>query len=169
VTSSVSHGPRSRSPLPSRLAAPIRPFLQPNFPRRWSDSDVDVDARPGQPGRSLPDPAPGPLPSSLSLSFSFCLFKRPSERSTSLPSPVGIENASPSRPLAAPLTAPFLVDLHASSPEARTWKIGRGRQYEATNEGNAASSVSVSLGEGVAAVGEQAERLETAPANFRPG
>jgi len=111
-------------------------------------------------------PAPSPH---LSLSFSFCLFKRPSERSTSLPSPVGIENASPSRPLAAPLTAPFLVDLHASSPEARTWKIGRGRQYEATNEGNAASSVSVSLGEGVAAVGEQAERLETAPANFRPG
>ena len=88
-------------------------------------------------------PAPSPP-----LSFSFCLFERLSERSSSLPSPAGIENASPSRPLAAPLTTPFLVDLHASSPEARTWKIGRGRQYEATNEGNAASSAPVSLGGG---------------------
>ena len=93
---------------------------------------------PGQPGRSLPNPAPGPLSSSLSLSF--CLFERPSERPASLPSPAVIENALPPRPLAAPLTTLFLVDLHASSPEARTWKIGRGRQYEATNEGNAASS-----------------------------
>src|SRR2546421_10918175 len=108
-------------------------------------------------------PAPSPP-----LSFSFCLFERPSERSASLPSPAGIENASPSRPLAAPLTTPFLVDLRASSPEARIWKIGRGRQYEATNEGNAASSASVSLGGGAAAVGEQAARLETAPAIFRP-
>src|SRR5271156_15811 len=48
---------------PSRLATLIRPFLEPNFPRRWSDSDAGVDARPGQPGRSLPNPAPGPLPS----------------------------------------------------------------------------------------------------------
>ena len=39
----------------------------------------------------------------------------------------GIENASPSRPLAAPLlTTLFLVDLYASSSEAQTWKIGRG-------------------------------------------
>jgi hypothetical protein len=50
---------------PSRLAALIRPFLEPNFPRRWSDSDVAVNVRPSQPGRSLPNPAPGPLPSSL--------------------------------------------------------------------------------------------------------
>jgi hypothetical protein len=49
-------------PPPSRLAALIRPFLEPNFPRRWSDSDVGVDARPGQPGRSLPNPAPGLSP-----------------------------------------------------------------------------------------------------------
>jgi hypothetical protein len=34
-------------PPPNRLAALIRPFLEPNFPRRWSDSDVGVDARPG--------------------------------------------------------------------------------------------------------------------------
>jgi hypothetical protein len=122
---------------------------------------------PGQPGRSLPNPAPGPLSSSLSLSF--CLFERPSERPASLPSPTVIENALPPRPLAAPLTTLFLVDLHASSPEARTWKIGRGRQYEATNEGNAASSASVSPGGGAAAVGDQAARLETAPAIFRPG
>jgi hypothetical protein len=59
-------------------------------------------------GRCLiPRPAPSPP-----LSFSFCLFEWPSERSASLPSPAGIENASPSRPLAAPLTTPFLVDLH---------------------------------------------------------
>jgi hypothetical protein len=63
---------------------------------------------------------------------------------------------------------PFLVNLHASSPEARTWKIGRGRQYEATNEGNTASSAFVSLRGGAATVGEQAARLETAPAIFRP-
>jgi hypothetical protein len=43
----------------------------------------------------------------------------------SLPSPAGIENASPSLLLAAPLMIPFLIDLHASSLEARTWKIGR--------------------------------------------
>jgi hypothetical protein len=47
---------------PSRLAALIHPFLEPNFPRRWSDSDVGVGARPSQPGRSLPNPAPGPPP-----------------------------------------------------------------------------------------------------------
>jgi hypothetical protein len=69
-------------------------------------------------------PAPSPP-----LSFSFCLFERPSERPVSLPSPVGIENASPSRPLAAPLTTPFLVDLRASSPEARTWKIAFSSAY----------------------------------------
>jgi hypothetical protein len=60
------------------------------------------------------------------LSFSFCHFERPSERSASPPSPAGIENASPSRPLAAPLTTPFLFDLRASSLEARTWKWGEG-------------------------------------------
>jgi hypothetical protein len=60
-------------------------------------------------------PAPSPP-----LSFSFYHFERRSERSASLPSPAGIENASPSWPLAAPLTTPFLVDLHASSLEART-------------------------------------------------
>src|SRR5271154_426975 len=123
----------ARNPTSQQARCSDRPFLEPNFPRRWLDSDVGVDARPGQPGRSLPNPAPPPLLSS----FSFCLFERPSERSASLPSPAGIENASPSRPIAAPLTTPFLVDLHASSPEARTWKIGRGRQYGATNEGNA--------------------------------
>ena len=63
---------------------------------------------------------------------------------------------------------PFLVNLHASSPEARTWKIGRGRQYEATNEGNAVSSASISPRGGVATVEEQAAQLETAPAIFRP-
>jgi hypothetical protein len=131
----------ARNSTSSRLAALIRPFLEPNFPRRWSNSDVGVEARPG---RSLPDPAPGPLP------FSFCLFERPSERSASLPSPAGIENVSPSRPLAASLMTSFLVELRASCPEARTWKIGRGRQYKAINEGNAASSASVSLGGGAA-------------------
>jgi hypothetical protein len=49
-------------PPPSRLTALICPFLEPNFPRRWSDSEVGVDARPSQPGRSLPNPTPGPLP-----------------------------------------------------------------------------------------------------------
>ena len=52
--------------------------------------------------------------------------------------------------------------------KSRTWKIGRGRQYKATNEGNTASSASVSLGGDAAAVGEQTARLETAPAIFRP-
>jgi hypothetical protein len=33
------------APLPSRLAALIRPFLEPNFPRRWLNSDVGVDVR----------------------------------------------------------------------------------------------------------------------------
>jgi hypothetical protein len=129
---------------PSKLTALIRTFLEPNFPQRWSDFDAGVEAWPGQPGRSLPNPAAGPLPSSL---FSFCLFERPSEQPRFLLH-AGIENAPPSRLLAAPLTAPFLVNLYASSPEARTWKIGRGRQYEATNEGNAASSATVSLGGG---------------------
>jgi hypothetical protein len=54
------------------------------------------------------------------LFFSFCLFERPSERSVSLPSPAGIENTLLSRSLAAPLTISFLVNLYASSPEART-------------------------------------------------
>ena len=51
----------------SRLAALIRPFLEPNFPQRWSDSDVGVDARPGQPvGRCLIlRPAPSPFPSAF--------------------------------------------------------------------------------------------------------
>jgi len=31
-------------PPPSGLAALIRSFLEPNFPRRWSASNVDVDA-----------------------------------------------------------------------------------------------------------------------------
>jgi len=44
------------------LAAPIRPFLEPNFPRRWPDSDVGVDTPPSQPGRSPPNPVPGLLP-----------------------------------------------------------------------------------------------------------
>jgi hypothetical protein len=44
-----------------------------------------------------------------------------------------------------------------------------GRQPVTTNEGNAASSASVLLGGGVAAVGEQAERPETAPVIFSPG
>jgi hypothetical protein len=69
---------------------------------------------------------PAPFPPLPSL-FSFCLFGRPSERSASLPSPAGIFDASPSRPLAAPLMIPSLLDLHASSLEAWTWKIGRGR------------------------------------------
>ena len=56
---------------PSRLTALIRPFLEPNFPQRWSDSDVGVDARPGQLGRSLPNPARGPLPSSLFFRLPF--------------------------------------------------------------------------------------------------
>ena len=60
---------------------------------------------------------PVSLPSSL---FFFCHFKRLSERSVSPPSPAEIENVLLSRLLAAPLTIPFLVDLRASSPEART-------------------------------------------------
>ena len=40
-------------PPPSRLAAQIRPFLEPNFPRRWLASDVGVDVRPGQPGTRI--------------------------------------------------------------------------------------------------------------------
>ena len=122
---------------PSRLTALIRPFLEPDFPQRWSDSDVGVDARPGQPGRSLPNPAPR-SPPLLSL-FPSAFLKGLLSNLPRFPSHAGIENASPSRLPAAPLTTPFLVDLHASSPEARTWKIGRGRQYEAINEGNAAS------------------------------
>jgi hypothetical protein len=109
----LTRSPRAILP-PSRLTAPIRPFLKPNFPQRWSDSEVGVDERPGQPRRSLPNPAPDPLPSS----FPICLFERPSERSASLPSPAGIENASPSWPLATPLTIPSLVDFHTSSLEA---------------------------------------------------
>jgi hypothetical protein len=134
-------------PPPSGLAALIHSFLEPNFPRRWSASNVGVDARPGgpsQPGRSQPNPAPGPPPVLSSLSF--CLLGPPSGRSTSLPSPTGIENASLSRLLAAPLTTLFLVDLHVSPSEARTWKIGRGSRYEATNKGNTASLASVPLG-----------------------
>ena len=53
------------NPPPSRLATLIRPFLEPNFPRRWSDSDMGLDARsswPGQPGRWLLNPAVGPPP-----------------------------------------------------------------------------------------------------------
>jgi hypothetical protein len=102
---------------PSRLAALIRPFLEPKFPRRWSDSDVGIDARPNLPGRSLPNPTPVLSPP---LSFSFCFFERPSERSASLPSLADVENALPSRLLAALLTTPFLVDFHASSSEAWT-------------------------------------------------
>ena len=45
--------------------------LEPNFPRRWSDCDMGVDARPSQPSRSLPNPAPGPLPSSLPFPSAF--------------------------------------------------------------------------------------------------
>jgi hypothetical protein len=52
-------------PPPNRLVTLIRPFLESNFPRRWSDSDVGADAWPGQPGRSLPNPVPDPLSSSL--------------------------------------------------------------------------------------------------------
>jgi hypothetical protein len=109
---------------------------------------------------------PGPLLSSL---FFLPPFERPSEQSASLPSHAGIENASLSQLPVAPLTTPFLVDLHASSSEARTWKIGRGQQYEAINEGNAASPASVSLGGGAQLRSEnRAARLETAPAIFRP-
>ena len=46
--------------------------------------------------------------------------------------------------------------------------MGRGRQYEATNEGNTASSVSVLLGGSAAAVREQAVRLKAVPAIFSP-
>jgi hypothetical protein len=106
--------PRAIPPR-SRLAALVLPFLEPNFPRRWSDSDVDVDARPSRPSQpswSLPNPAPDPLHSPLS----FLLFLNGLLRGLSrLLPPAGIENASPLRPLAAPLTTPFLVDLHASS------------------------------------------------------
>jgi hypothetical protein len=47
----------------SRLAALVHLFLEPSSLKRWSDSYVGVDAWPGQPGRSLPNPAPDPLPS----------------------------------------------------------------------------------------------------------
>jgi hypothetical protein len=71
---------------PSRLAAPIRPFLEPNFPRRWPDSDVGVDTPPSQPGRSPPNPAPGLLPF-----FPSTFLNGLSERSASLPPAADIE------------------------------------------------------------------------------
>src|SRR5437588_11858688 len=74
--------------------------------------------------RGLADLVSGCLILRSAPSPPFCLFERRPQRSASLPFPAGIENASPSRPLAAPLTILFLVDLHASSPEVRTWKSG---------------------------------------------
>jgi len=75
----------------------------------------------------------------------------------------GIENASPSRPLVAPLlTTLFLVDLYASSSEAQTWKIGRGDNTKRPmKEMPRRRLLSHSEG-GAATVREQAERLKTA-------
>ena len=44
-----------------------------------------------------------------------------------------------------------------------------GAGYAATDEGNIASSVSVSLGGDAAAVGEETKRLRTTPAMSSPG
>src|ERR1700733_14619156 len=96
-------------------------LLEPNFPRRWSDSDVGVDARPGQPGRSLPNPAPGPPLLSLfpSAFLNGLLSRRPR-----LPSPAGIENAS--SPSSGPLSEHEKKNdppTASSQVEDRKWSI----------------------------------------------